>query len=1219
MCNLRIGVLVLVLCLTSSVVSAAQTRAETIRGRVTSDSGVAIPGATVSATMAPDRTFQQATTDAAGRFSIHFVAGTGDYLVHVSAVGFKTFRKRLTRTPSDTALSIDVTLTPEVTQLAAVKVRAKKERPDRREDPGRDVGAAEQQREGVFASVAPDQEGNLAAIANAIPGATARADGLSVLGLGGSQSNTTLNGMAFGGTGLPRDADIQVRVATSTYDPSRGGFSGGQTSVELSPGWTYLRRRGHLTLDAPPLQSAGALADQLGQRVAALNGSIGGSGEWVENKWYYNSALQVSRRTANAASLLSVGDEALAIAGIAPDSAARLTQLLGAARLPVTGANIPGSAIGQTASFAARFDHTPYKPGTFDPSTESWNVSLFGNLADDQAQAMSPTALPTQGGRRTALFAGAQLDYSRFFGDVLNDTRTALSADRTRGTPYLRLPGGTVLVSSTLPGGDGALTGLTFGGNGALDYERRSWTWETVNEAQWYTKGNPHRLKLTAESRLDSYSYSAPGNLLGSFSFPSLELLALGQPSSFSRTLSVPTRTGGEWSGFLALGDYWRVTPSLQLLYGARLEGNRFTTSLADNTAVATAFGSSTTHVPNTVHVSPRLGFTWYFGREPGGRGIRFSPIARQTLSPTMMLRGGIGEFRGLLPPALLADASVANGLPGGVSQLTCIGAATPTPQWSDYLSDAGTIPTTCANGAPSVFSDAAPSVRLFDPSFEAPRSWRANLTWMRTIGKVGLMLDGVYSLNLNQPGTADLNFSGVQAFTLPDEGSRPVFVNAASIVPASGALSPVNGRLNGAFGRVVSSRSDLRSTSRQITATITPQEFSRVYYGLSYTLGDVRADTRGFDGTTFDVPSQRERAPGDFDVRHQVIASIGTSLPLGMNVALYGRFMSGLPYTPRIAGDVNGDGLANDRAFIFDPGRVADDQLANGMRSLLAGAPSQARECLLQQLNAPAERNSCRGPWTATLNARIGLINRFSFTRRSFNAVLHLSNALGGLDQLLHGADHLQGWGGAALPDPTLLTVRGFDPAAPRFRYEVNPRFGSTRSTQQLSRIPFRVTLDLNFDLGVPTVMQQATKLLNPGRRGHAGPRLAADSMMLRLKRQVPDIYDAIMRESDSLLITREQVDSLKAAQVSYRARIDSLWKATTNTLAAMSDDYDADSAMYLIDDATERAWLIGRDELPVLEKILSPLQMRLAPGMVSSLKQSVGKDKVGIRMFMF
>jgi hypothetical protein len=288
-------------------------------------------------------------------------------------------------------------------------------------------------------------------------------------------------------------------------------------------------------------------------------------------------------------------------------------------------------------------------------------------------------------------------------------------------------------------------------------------------------------------------------------------------------------------------------------------------------------------------------------------------------------------------------------------------------------------------------------------------------------------------------------------------------------------------------------------------------------------------------------------------------------------------------------------------------------------MRSLLDAAPSQARDCLLQQLGRPAARNSCRGPWTATLNARIGLVNRFSFTKRSFTTTLHLTNPLGGLDQLLHGSDHLQGWGGPGLPDPTLLTVRGFDPTAKRYVYEVNPRFGSTRAAQRLARVPFRVTLDFMFDLGIPLAKQQAMKLLNPGRNGHAGKRLPVDTIVKKLGNQVPDVYEVVMEESDSLLLSRDQVDSLKAAQVGYRARMDSLWRATATTLVAYGDDYDADAAMHIIDDATEQGWLIGRDQLPALERILSPLQIRLAPWVVTSLKQSVGRKTVGIRMFAF
>ncbi|MEO8562281.1 MAG: carboxypeptidase-like regulatory domain-containing protein [bacterium] len=1197
---------------------AAQVRPETIRGRVTSDSGFPVRDATVSATRAPDRMFLQARTDTAGRFSIRFDSGTGDYLIHATAVGYKASRKRLTRAAGDAALTIELKLTPTVTQLGAVKVVARAQRPARDDDAGRTVGASEQQVEGVYSALAPGDEGNLAAIANAVPGATSHADGVSVLGLGGDQSNATLNGMAFSGPGLPRDAQMSVRVATSSYDPARGGFSGAQSSIELSPGSRFYRRNSHLTLDAPQLQAVGPVGEQLGKRYASVNASIGGSGELVENRWYYNNALQISRRQSDVASLLSVGADALRAAGVAPDSVLRLRQLLTDAHVPLGDSRVPGSAITQALSFVSRIDHARFKGNSYEPAPSTWNVTLYGNHVGERAEGLSVVSAPSRGGERTALSLGVQANYSRFVRNVLNDTRTGLSVEREAGTPYLRLPSGTVLVSSLLPSNAAAFTTVAFGGNGALDVARRAWTWETINETHWYPTTKSHRLKLTLSSRFDGYSRSAPEDLLGSYGYASLADLAAGQPSSFSRTLAAPTREGGEWSGFVALGDYWRATRSLSLMFGARLEGNRYLTDLAENTAIASAFGASTAHAPEHVHASPRLGFTWYFGKTPRGMGMRVSSVALRNFAPTMVLRGGIGEFRGLLAPSLLSEASVANGLANGLARLTCIGTAVPAPSWDGFLSDPQNIPTTCAGGAPSTFTDAAPTIRLFDRTFDAARSWRANIYWGRSIGNFGVSVEGVYSLNLNQPGIVDLNFGGTPKFVLADEGERPVFVSPSSIVAGTGIVSPVESRTRPDFGRVVSSRSDLRSTSRQLTVTMAPDYFGRLYYSLAYTLGDMRSDARGFDGAAFDDPTRLDRGPGNFDVRHQIIASLGADLFKGTNISLFARMSSGIPYTPRVSGDPNGDGLLNDRAFVFDPVATSDASLAAGMHTLLDGAPDQARACLREQLGHAAARNSCRGPWTAMVNARVGLYNRYGNTKRRISAALNLTNPLGGLDQLLHGGSDLRGWGSSALPDPTLLVVRGFDPAARRFRYEVNQRFGSAASSAQLARAPFRVTLDMQFDLGVPIVKQQAIKLLRPGRGKESGPRLRADSMAKFLDGQVVDIYERIMRESDSLLISRDQMDSLKAAGSRYRVRMDSLWMASTTQLAAMDDDYDANRAMHLIDDATEQAWILDRDELPTLARILSPLQMRMAPW-VPALQQSVGKKSVGIRMFRF
>ena len=85
--------------------------ADTLRGRVlVTDSGTAIVVAEVIWTRAPDRAFKSALTDADGRYQIVFEQGTGDYLVHVSALGRTSVRLRVKRAGSETVLAQDVQL-----------------------------------------------------------------------------------------------------------------------------------------------------------------------------------------------------------------------------------------------------------------------------------------------------------------------------------------------------------------------------------------------------------------------------------------------------------------------------------------------------------------------------------------------------------------------------------------------------------------------------------------------------------------------------------------------------------------------------------------------------------------------------------------------------------------------------------------------------------------------------------------------------------------------------------------------------------------------------------------------------------------------------------------------------------------------------------------------------------------------------------------------------
>src|ERR1044072_3684358 len=116
--------------------------------------------------------------------------------------------------------------------------------------------------------------GDLSAMAATLPGITLMlgadggAAGFSVLGLGADQNNITLNGLNFGSTDLPRDATTQTRVTTSSFDPPRGGFSGGQIALRTNSGTNYQVRSLHTTVDAPSLQYTDAAGRALGQRFS---------------------------------------------------------------------------------------------------------------------------------------------------------------------------------------------------------------------------------------------------------------------------------------------------------------------------------------------------------------------------------------------------------------------------------------------------------------------------------------------------------------------------------------------------------------------------------------------------------------------------------------------------------------------------------------------------------------------------------------------------------------------------------------------------------------------------------------------------------------------------------------------------------------------------------------------------------------------------------------
>jgi len=149
--------------------------ADIIRGRVLDDSSRALVGASVVITRGPDRLVQSTVTDSAGRYSSRFEQGTGDYLVNVSSLGFRTARCRVPRLGSVRELVADFTMGRDLAMMAAVKVTAAtpvRARANIASTTLAETGASEQWANGVAGRVGINAAGDLGAMAGTIPGVT---------------------------------------------------------------------------------------------------------------------------------------------------------------------------------------------------------------------------------------------------------------------------------------------------------------------------------------------------------------------------------------------------------------------------------------------------------------------------------------------------------------------------------------------------------------------------------------------------------------------------------------------------------------------------------------------------------------------------------------------------------------------------------------------------------------------------------------------------------------------------------------------------------------------------------------------------------------------------------------------------------------------------------------------------------------------------------------
>ena len=671
---------------------------------------------------------------------------------------------------------------------------------------------------------------------------------------------------------------------------------------------------------------------------------------------------------------------------------------------------IPSSTRGN--QYNTRFDYNLNDRNQFAISTYFTKLSSFSGSA---------SARPFEDITFAPFNSAATLAFIHTFTpSVLNEARgnfTRFNANELAdlGTGDLSIPRLQV---------QGFGTGFSFGGPPSFGIDRGRPNNRTQNTYEFrdtltWVRGN-QAFKFGGEARLEQNNNNEVAEARPEFTFKSL--LDLANDSVFFENIAVDPLTGGPANGqryFRSrtygafIQDDWKVRPNLTLNLGVRYE---YQTPLTEKEGRLTnyIFGPngivdgrvvpvSRLYEPDRNNFAPRIGFAYApnykgFGNLlsadraviRGGFGISYDRIFQNLLT---QVRGNTPFFarvglccsgtNNAADPGPIIYSFGLGGQPfnyprnpallRGIDPLTG-GLLDANPQTLPGGFIRRDIPVEI-NGTPRNL----PNAYVYNYSLELQYQLTPKtVTAIGYQGSAGRKLIRTIDLNRYTPGdTFDFNRDRVQTAT------------------ANG--TPVTPRLTGNpnFDRIFFPLPDVNSNYNAMLLRVT-RHYARGLQGEAVYRWSKSIDTSSFGrGTQQDFPIDQQlmRGPSDFDVRHNLVASVLWELPFfrGRSDALgkiLGGFQingildihSGFPFTPIVfapdISDPNGDGILPDRPTQFFGGQItnpSNQDFINGVFGnrgpaifgVFADCNDFPRRCFNSMVRgAPGiGRNSFRGP----------------------------------------------------------------------------------------------------------------------------------------------------------------------------------------------------------------------------------------------------------------
>lgn len=1183
-----------------------QTPTASLRVLVRDTLGVAIQGATVSLRTGA-RELTSAVTDSSGLVAFTVDADRA-LRISVGRQGFVSVARdivaneRLLRAGE----AMHFVLRTNASQaLAAARITASAVRQTTRADRRSTATGALSESLGALSITVMDL-GDIGSMVASAPGADVEraSDGttgmFSVLGLRAEQSVVLMNGMRYPSWRYPRALPVVPRLYTSSMDPALGWFSSGIVSLDVPAGNSF--RSGRLFVSgtptaATPAPTAFARAAEI--RTNSLRLSLATSGEERDGQVAYSIGGQYLRDGNYRPGLSSM------LSGDTVTDADRQVRDLRQLLHDASAVGLPEE--GRAAVAAPMEDVTLL--GRVDLRSKGSGVLSFVGFGGESKLRGFGAPLSSRWSASTynSSNVGVQAEW---FGPIAQwnaKARIGWSGSNATRQPLLSLPRAEV----AFPPDDTSasrLISVSLGGAGIAKSQVASEDLEVGLELTKAAGLSRHSPRLAVALRVES-SRTELGATAGTYTFSSEQALRQGDASYFARDLSTHNRAARSWNAAIGIGDLWRISDQLTVQAGARVEFARLVPARFAGEPIPSVLLSGAGR-PTYFSAVPRIGFEW------SPSSVRRGANAPGRLST---LRGSIGAYRGLLPASVGTTVNASQEAAEESKFLWCAGATVPTPDWRSFVSGEGHAPSVCDDAASLIGSGGIQrSYQLLSKRFRVPVAYRANVGWVSRISsELQASADLVASVAEDQQSVRDRNVRDYVVGRLASPDGRPLFASPDAFDPMTGRVPLSASRVNSSLGYVNVLASDLRSFATQAVLRVSatgPYSVQHFAWTAAYAYTRVW-DRLGGSGSGLLRPSSQPKwFTGSGEIRHSLSLSATLTLRSAESVSLVAQSRSGRRFSLFADGDLNGDGVASDLAYIPNldgPG----DATAEALRQATSRWPRWASDCVRQQAGRIATPNACVGPAshlvsvTANLNGtRLGLSER---TRIFITA----SNVLSLLDELLHARGNVRGWGQAVRPAVPLLIVRGFDKAASTFKYQVNEAFGSRWPGNPFLAQPFRLAVELS----IPLHPDRSRQLFNRLMRAQ---RLTSDSAFLasqvRLQLQATAQLDpaaAVLAARAALGLSADQARRIGEARTAYQRVLRVASDSLTTYLRGNDPSLDVAESWRSMRKIQDFVWDGLIAQAKVIHGLLTPLQRQQLPQSAAMLLD--GERLTALRRF--